>query len=647
MSETQGDRISPDAKIIVGVEDSEATGWHSLHLHTSLYAISVRPDQQVVVVAEGSGRGRLRHMRIPFKNIFRFEAVEVPIGHNCLAGPVDVDQLGERHLIPEDKPFAPVMVRLLIKHSTKPDFVSIHDVGATPLPILVPLLSKLPESGLAKANIKLRSANDCFILAREVGEWVVRVNARIKGEGPAREESASQELQRIYTGLDRTKPDVVQTLVSAYAAIYISIRLLKALRMRKPVKILSCFPLNRTSEDVANQPPHYSTIEALFAVGERYQTETGRPADEAFAAICEHLKDLEERNVTIDSSEKLEFLKNNAPRPINIIEPEKKIGERGHVLDGSELRHAQQLRQVFENEGVSIHYLEGLPFLSLLVQYDDENGQTCHAVLIKEETHPALKDFLLSHEMGHLFLHIYRDFYRGVNARSEKVDRFLRSSADEDTFLEHEASDFGMAVLFPPAYLADRPMFKGELSTEGLLDEFLQGMEEGVTQKLKEQMRRRIDEHIKKYKKFKDDKAPSVLRLEVRRIEEKNLEGLLTLIDNTPETFYWLRLDKESQIVRASDNSVHLFGRPIEEIVGASPLKLVVPEEVERMRQRAKYRAEHKEAICYFTWVINKERGTSRQVIVYSFPILRGDEYAGAMAALKPLDEMETESFPL
>jgi PAS domain-containing protein len=299
---------------------------------------------------------------------------------------------------------------------------------------------------------------------------------------------------------------------------------------------------------------------------------------------------------------------------------------------------------VFDNEGVGIHYLEGLPFLSLLVQYEVEGGESRYAAIIKKEAHPALQDFLLSHEIGHLFSHIYDDVHSGGEARSKKLDLFLRSSADENTFLEHEANDFGMAVLFPAAYLADREMFTGALSAEELLDEFLQGTPAGP--KLMEQMRRRISEHIKRYKEFKKETAPRSLTLEVKWIEEKDIDSLLKLIDSMAEPYYWIRLNKESDIVQVSDNSVFLFGRPKEEIETAKPGDLVVPEERERMRKRAEYREEHKTAIYYFTEVQNKAEQTSRQVVVYSFPILRAGEYVGAMAALKALDEIETESLP-
>jgi hypothetical protein len=640
--------LPTDAKIIIGVEDADDTGWYSLHLHDAPYAVSVRPDEKSVVIAEGKGPGRLRYLRYPFENIFRFEAVKVPIGHDLRTG------AGET--------FAPVMLRLIIKHRDRQNFVSIRDLGATPLPTLASLLNATAEGNTAGDGIVSKSTDDCFTLAAGVAAWVANVNAEIKGAAAVSQERRTrpsrQEVKRKYEKLDRSLPDVLQTLVSAYAAIYVSIKLYKELRLVKPVRIRSSFPLNLTPEEAANKPPHYSAIEQLYAVSERYHEETNRPIEEAYEIICEQIDDLAKRDVTINSSEKLKFLKDNAPKSIPITEPDTRINERLNerlnekrrrgggelidkelfVLDGHELRHEDRLRKVFDNEGVSIHYLENLPFLSLLVQYETEGGGSRYAVVIKDEARPALKDFLLSHEMGHLFSHIYEDIHSTGEARSEKLRLFLRSSADENTFLEHEANEFGMAVLFPPAYLADREIFSGALSVEALLEEFLQGKDPGP--KLRAQMRRRIGEHIERYKEFKKDTSPRSLTLEVKRIEEKDLD-LLKLV---AEPYYWIKLSKKSDILEVSENCVGLFGRPKEEIKALKPGDLVIKAERERMRKRAEHREKNKTAIFYITEIWNEREQTSRQVAVYSFPILRDGEYVGAMAALKALDEIEAPS---
>lgn len=652
MTETTNDKSPYQSKLIVGVEHSGATGWHSLHLHDSLYAISVRPDQGEVVIAEGFGRGRLRNMRIPFKNIFRFEVVEVPKGDNCLALPINADLLGYRQLIQKDKAFVQVMVRLLIKHSSRTDFISIHDIGATPLPILAPFLNKPPKDRFVNSNITLNSADDCFALANNVAEWVRNVNASIKdreasvtGERVSASISSEplsdyQELQRVCSGLDFNKPDVRQALVGAYAAVYVSIHIHNVIRRNKRmVKVArnrSAFPLNHLKDMV--------TVDDLYKIAKQYHKETKRPIKEAFDAFSEHIGDLDKRNVVLNSSKDLVFLKKNAPRDVNIVDPTQKINEKIRILSGLELRHERQLRSVFKNEGIDVYYLPRLRFLSLLVEYQTEDGQNNFAVIIRKGLHQALKEFLLAHEMGHWFHHLHG----GDATRSKKLDRFLRSSGTS-SFFEEQANVFGMAVLFPPSYLADREIFsKGKLSTKQLLNDFLQGMKVKAPPKLRKEMHRFINAHVEKYKEFKKAKAPSsILTIEVKSIKEEELNGLLSLIDKADKTFYWVRLDVNSKIIKVSDNSVKLFGRSKTELMNASPAELVVLEERELMRQRADFRKHYKTAIYYFTEIQNKKKKTTHPVIVYSFPILDNEEhYVGAMAALRRLDEIETEPIP-
>lgn len=654
--------IPTESKIIIGAEFSEKTGWYSLHLHDALYAVSIRPLQERVVIAEGSGRGRLRHLRIPFKNIFRFEAVEVPIGHNCLAAPVNAAPLGDCQLIPEGRPFVPVMVRLLIKHSTRNDFVSIHDIGATPLPILVPLLRNLPADRFPDSNAALKSADDCFTLSRNVIEWVRRVNAsieRIRAAGVEEiairsremvqqppEVSDYEQLRRICGNLDSyDKLEVQETLVSALAEIQVSIYFICSLlginrrmvKMAGAARVCRHFPLNLVSHDTTNQAS-YLTIDNLYEASKSYHEKTRRPIKEAFDAIAEHVSDLEQRYATIEAGEEQGIAEENVPPLPNITESQLKIKKKHRILSGVELKHEEQLQKVFNNEGIEVYYLDKLPFLSLLVEYQTEDGQRHYAAVIRAGLHQALKEFLLAHEMGHWFLHVSADFA----ARYEQVDRFLRSPAQRK-LLEKEADNFGMNVLFPSAYLADWMIFHGGLTADDLLNEFICGMEP-VSERLRTAMRRYIGEHIEKFRKVQKAEEPGFLTLEVESIEEKDLEGLLILIHKAKDTVYWVRLSKNSTIMDASVNSEDLFGLSKDEIIGLTPVDLVVPEEIDRMKLRAQYRKENKKAIYYFTEVQNKKEDSSHHVVVYSFPILNEGEYVGAMAALRLLDEIETES---
>jgi len=453
-----------------------------------------------------------------------------------------------------------------------------------------------------------------------------------------------RELQNICDPLNYAEPDTQQVLVNAKTAVFVSILLHKAalkrgLRMVRPVRIRDSFPIRSDINDTGREGRKV-TVDDLCKISIKYQEETKRPISEAFEVISEHIADLEKRRLTIESSRDLVLLEEITPKRISIVSPMKKINEKRRVLNELELRHEAQLAKVFGNEGIGVYSLPQLPFLSVLVEYETEDGQVHYAVIIKKGLHQALKEFLLAHELGHFFLHVKNNLAK----KSDFVDRYLRSSA-EHTFLEEQADNFGIAILFPPAYLSDRAILKEELSAKALFKEFVSDMKP-VSPTLKREMLRYIGEHIKRYEEFKEEKMRGFLTIEVKSIDEKNIEALLNIIHETNKSACWVRLDRDSTIVRASDGFAELFGLSKKEMIGMTPIDLVVPEEVERMQQRSAYRINKKRAICYFTEIQNNRRTGNRQVIVYSFPILRDNDYVGAMGILLPIDQLGTEATP-
>ncbi len=533
MSKSNGARIPAESKIIVGVEHSPKTGWHALHLHDALYAISVQPDRHLVVIGEGTGPGRVWQLRIPFGNILRFEAVEHSIGHSCLADPVKADLLGDSKLIPEGEPFKYVAVRLLIKHSTKSDFISIHDVGITPLPILVPLLKQMPEQVTANQTIALTSADDCYRLAHTTLEWVERVNEEIaqvrKGvyktvgvEAPIFEAADvhRDRLQEMLNNLKSYDPlDLIQCKAGAGTAVLITTYLSEAMKGALVGTASLCSTFRLGEEIVGATEGPFSTVEELYELCKQYHAKTGRPISEAVDTIAEHFTDLKERELRITSSEDLALLEDNAPKHYDLIDVIGKVNEKRRVLTRVELRHEAQLVKVYQNERLEIHELEALPFLSALVEYETADQQRNFAVIIKKNLHQALKEFLLAHELGNFYFHFKHD----VDGGDRGFKRFLRSSF-RPTFLDKEADHFGMTFLFPPAYLADRVIFRGEVSTDELLNEYLEGLQP-VTPTLRDKMRGYIDDHIDRHKKLKRAKEPSFLGIGVESIEGAQAGG--------------------------------------------------------------------------------------------------------------------------
>jgi PAS domain S-box-containing protein len=653
MSNSNGARIPAESKIIVGVEHSPTTGWHALHLHDSLYAVSVQPDRHLVVIGEGTGRRRLRHLSIPFNNILRFEAVEQSIGHNCLVDPVNADLLGDSKLIPEDQPFRHVAVRLLVKPRTENNFFAIYDLGTTPLPILVPSLKHLPDEVKANPNVALKSADDCYTLARATLKWVERVNNEIEKarEGvsvavgadlPITAQSTDPHRERLQAMLDELESydsyDVIQCKAAAGTAVVIATHLISNADKNALVGTVSLCSTFRLEESIVdrNHPP-YSTVDELYQTCLDYQATTGRPIEEAFDTVAEHLSDLKERKIEITSSGDLRIIADNAPKPLDLVDVIGKVNEKRRVLARVELRHETQLHDVYGNEAIEIYELENLPFLSVLLEYKTTDEQRNFAVFLKSDLHQAMREFLLAHELGNFYNQIKADA-----SPANRVKRFLRSSFFP-TFLDKEADHFGMSFLFPPAYLADRMIFRGEISTDELLDEFLAEMEP-VTATLRNQMRTYIDQHINRHRELEQAKEPSFLEFDVQWIEPEDVSEVIELIEKVKPPVYWVLLDEDSVITGASPNSDVLFGLSDEELIGKRPTELVVAEERAEMMKRAAFRKDRLKKIYYFTETRNLVDGSTHQVIVYSFPIIKDDEYFGAMATISPLVEIKPKS---
>jgi PAS domain S-box-containing protein len=124
----------------------------------------------------------------------------------------------------------------------------------------------------------------------------------------------------------------------------------------------------------------------------------------------------------------------------------------------------------------------------------------------------------------------------------------------------------------------------------------------------------------------------------VSSIEEDEVGAMLGILSKTDQDRYWVWLDEDSNIIDGSESFAGLIGETRSSIKGMAPKGMVVPEEEELMRLRAKMRKEDMKSIYYFTRLKN-----GRLVIVYSFPILRDKKYVGAIGILKPIDEIESD----
>ncbi|MGA9773774.1 MAG: PAS domain S-box protein [Blastocatellia bacterium] len=654
MSDNEIAGIHPASQIIVGIEESDSTGWFLLHLHDCLNAVSIRPDQRTVVISQGQGWGRLQNTRIPFENVMRVEAYEVPIGHTCVSGPVDEEAVGEHQSIVKIGVFIPVGIRLLVR-GVKYDFLSIYDLGITPLPILVPFLKELPETAFGLRKIKkLRNADDCLDLSKRIFEWAQKVNqaikkARLLREAEERETSTYAEWASICDQATSNTAHRMQVMYAAYNAIrlwtalatgaVVSASTVKArLRNIKNVRLQHTFPLS-SGISQAGSPELQTMFGSLQEEIHRFHDETKRPMQEALDLVSEHIKDLQEMDPGTDA-----LLEEFSLR-YSMVEMIKKISESISLFTDRGLSHIEKIEKFFENEKIDICYWKDLDFLSLLVEGETENREKHYIVVIKEGLPQPLTEFLLAHELGHWYIHVKSN----LAERIKQVDRYLRSSG-KPNFLEEQADQFAMLLLFPPAYLADQEISRMELSAEGLYTNFLEEIKDDkrISSGLKREILKYIKNHIERYyefkvsafnvNEFKVSKNPG-FSIQVPSIEADYVEKFIDMLSKA-DNKYWVQTDVDSKIVLSSKCFAGLFGLSVEQIKGKTPKDLIVPEEETLLEWRNKRRKEAKQYIYYFTKLSNE-----REVIVYSFPILENDNYVGAMAILIPIDEIESSSF--
>lgn len=613
MSEPGIPKIPTGSKIIVGIDRYEDNRWSSIHLHDCFNSVSVRPDEGVLVIAEGTGEGRIQELSIPLRNVLRFEAVEIPIGHNCISEPINPELLGSSESITDsDEPFRPVMLRVIIR-GLETSFYSIYDLGATPLPILVPFLRGLPSTkfGIFERRA-ITSTDDCASLASRVANWVGDVNRDLEEWAILQKVNESERARQILKGIFTVSNFLLR----------------QGVQLSRPVMAVNAFPVR---PGVANRGSFVDVQpNDVFEAIKTYTLKTRR-GNEAIAAVKECLEVLSERE-----EERVAALKEilSAREAIDTVDPIDLLQK--ELERDARPRHLEQLERMFARENIAIYYVEKLPFFSLLFQYETECGDRYFAVAVRSDLNQALTEFLLCHEIAHKVLHW--DLLRSKESKSV-MRRILSSEQEGSSTLEKEADEFAMEILFPHSYLADHEVAEATLFEGDLYSEFVAGLDatarDNISELLEHEMLRYIHDHIEKFQQIKKKARPNALTLEVSYVEEKDLELRLSKVKEE-KGVCWVRLDEtSSRIIEAGDDCLGLFG---EDVVGKDPLELVISEEADLIRRRAEHRKEDKRDIYYLT--VLKHR--LRRVRVYSFPIIRDQKYIGAVAVIKPIQHETT-----
>ncbi len=462
--------------------------------------------------------------------------------------------------------------------------------------------AKKPPQAAVPSNFPLATAPDDVVQAKE---------------------GALASLELLYQQINRM--DWQQAVANLIASLKISESdVLSPMRLVEP---RHSFPREMVP---TSDNPHILQPEDLYEAVAVYSRKTRRPAVKTWEEITEQVNrfsnarnpltnidgtvsvTLEERP---DLKEKLDEVRNKYP-----------------FFNDSQPLHETQLKQIFEGEGIAVHYLEDkeMPLLSLFVEYED-NGRNRPAVIIRrDDVHQALREFLLGHELGHWFLH----FDSGFAERLSGVNYYLHSSR-EWWPLETDADSFAMTALFPTPYLADFENFEGTLSEERLFQAFTKDMEPVNSKALRRVMLRYIKRRIDRYYRFKHAILP--VRIPVAYVEIEDVEALLHFSSTTGQavTVNWVRMNEDFVIIDASPSCLQLFDLSREEIIGKlTPLDLVLPEERELLQRRFKHRLDRRKSMFYYTRLRSSTHAGGRRVAVNSLPILRGPDYAGSIGYL-------------
>ncbi len=447
-------------------------------------------------------------------------------------------------------------------------------------------------------------------------------------------QSTSEEEKVFHSWIERVHKqllrwDVQQVFANAIALLMISGRVASGLRF---IRFHHSYPRHKA----LGKPdtPVELTNEYLLAAMNDYQAKSGRDPADVRQEIDKQIDNFLSTSITLQPAAKSSAFKEKMrarPRPRTVIN---EVRQMYPVLNGGEMLHEDTFRTIFEQEDIKVFEVDGLPLLSVFLEYTDGLGMPQKAVVLKSGLHQALRDFLIAHEMGHYFLHVRTGFAENLMGR----DFYLHSSP-EWMQLEVEADNFAMAALFPSAYLADCEIREGELTTDSLFKKFTEKMDKPPDE-LNATMTNYIDKRLRTYKEFKDITNP--LRILMSSIKETHITSLLEILRGS--MVRWVRMDKDSLIIDASHNFVDLFETSWDSIVGKlRPKDLVVTGDRERMQERAEHRNRRMEPICYYTFVQYPTQTKSRHVVVYSFPIAKDNDYAGSIGILIPLDEVNLE----
>lgn len=375
------------------------------------------------------------------------------------------------------------------------------------------------------------------------------------------------------------------------------------------------------------------------------------------AGIDLHLVEEQARNEELRYVTALERTQSRQviPSSIDLTRGIDRIQER-HPLFNSQDRpvHAETLLGYAAREELRIIDAPHLELLSLCMTspLDPEETWLC----VKRDLHPALRDFLIAHELGHYWLHMHPE--TRATSRVEPEDLYL-SSAHGWGHLENEADSVALVALFPTPYLAWAEV-EGRLDADEILNDFLAPYPIDVEQNknLLERMRDYIRKRIGSYNLFKQaipTRRPGAVFLGDRAISPDHIEFAKGFLG---EERCWFELDANDTIVDCSETWPCALRTTRGALIGRPVSSIIPPALHGRM---AAQRAHEKNSLrpSFFFPHFQPAEGEAFYGTVHSYPVLSRagyhdgallfvyDTYAAAAAATPHQPPVVSRQLPL
>lgn len=283
--------------------------------------------------------------------------------------------------------------------------------------------------------------------------------------------------------------------------------------------------------------------------------------------------------------------------------------------------HEPDLMAIAARMRLRIEQIPDMELLSACGVYG--HGDTkVDAIFVNASAHPAVREFMIAHEIAHWWLH---------RESSDFLERDLRAPHSWH-HLENEADKFALIVLFPTAYLTWEELSDG-LGPDLVLDSFIKGMDTPFST-VRERMLSYVATRISSYHAFKD-----FVRLDCQRFhfeaDSLQVEQLAALKDLLRSTTAWAELDDTFRIVDCSEPWAVMLGTTPRDVRDQKPdlVRDLTPNSLRPLvKKQLKAKKEGAGSTFYFTQLRRIDSGKPFPVAVRAYPIRSAHgHYSGSL----------------